>query len=104
MDKLPAVYIMSNKVQGTLYVGVTSNLVQRVWQHKHGVVTGFTARYHLHRLVYFEMLEDMYCAISREKQLKNWKRDWKIQLIESVNPQWNDLWEIIADGGAPSLR
>ena len=92
MPKFPSVYILSNKPQGVLYVGVTSDLVQRVWQHKNHGGTGFTARYNVKKLVYFEMLDDMYTAISREKQLKNWKREWKVELIEQSNPQWRDLW------------
>ncbi|GGB53212.1 endonuclease [Oceanisphaera marina] len=95
MPKSPAVYILTNKPDGTLYVGVTSDLVQRVWQHRNHEVCGFTSRYRLDKLVYFEMLDDMYTAISREKQLKNWKREWKIELIEQGNPQWRDLWDDI---------
>ncbi|WP_413641460.1 GIY-YIG nuclease family protein [Oceanisphaera sp. IT1-181] len=71
---------------------MTSNLIQRVWQHKNQQAAGFSARYNLKNLVYFEMVDDMYNALSREKQLKNWKRVWKIQLIEQSNPQWRDLW------------
>ena len=95
MNKHPTVYILTNKPWGTLYIGVTSDLVKRVWQHKNKILPGFTHRYNLHKLVYFEVLDDMYTAISREKQLKNWKREWKIQLIESHNPQWRDLWNEI---------
>ncbi|MGO1793458.1 MAG: GIY-YIG nuclease family protein [Oceanisphaera sp.] len=95
MYKSPAVYILTNRCQGTLYIGVTSNLIQRIWQHKNHQVAGFTQRYKLNHLVYFELLDDMYTAISREKQLKNWKRAWKIQLIEQANPQWQDLWQDI---------
>ncbi|MBT8439124.1 MAG: GIY-YIG nuclease family protein, partial [Gammaproteobacteria bacterium] len=78
MSKQPAVYILSNKRNGTLYVGVTSNLVQRVWQHKNNLVSGFTQKYNLHKLVFFEMLENMESAIQYEKQLKKWSRQWKI--------------------------
>ena len=92
MPKSPAIYILTNKPQGTLYIGVTSNLIQRIWQHKNHQAAGFSARYNLNNLVYFEMVEDMYSALSREKQLKNWQRAWKIQLIEQSNPQWRDLW------------
>jgi putative endonuclease len=95
MSKSPAVYILTNKPRGTLYIGVTSDLVKRVWQHKNQIVPGFTARYHLHKLVYFEALDDIYTALSREKQLKNWKREWKLQLVELSNPQWRDLWSEI---------
>jgi len=92
MLKQPAVYILASQPQGTLYIGVTSNLLQRIWQHKSGVMEGFTDRYEVDRLVYFEMHTDMTCAITREKQLKKWKRDWKIALIEKDNPDWRDLW------------
>ncbi|ART83925.1 hypothetical protein CBP31_03505 [Oceanisphaera profunda] len=92
MLKSPAVYILSNKPQGVLYIGVTSDLLQRVWQHRNHDIAGFTARYNVNKLVYFEMLSDMYSAISREKQLKNWRRAWKVELIEQSNPQWRDLW------------
>jgi len=92
MLKKPAVYILASQPHGTLYIGVTGNLLQRIWQHKSGVVEGFTDRYEVHRLVYFEMHTDMTGAITREKQLKKWKRDWKIALIEKDNPNWRDLW------------
>jgi len=90
--KLPAVYILASQKNGTLYVGVTSNLVQRVWQHKNEVVEGFTSRYHVHLLVYFELHADMLSAIAREKQIKKWNRAWKIRLIEEGNPEWKDLY------------
>jgi putative endonuclease len=95
--KTIAVYIMSNKKNGTLYIGVTSDLIKRVYQHKQNYSKkSFTAKYCLHRLVYFEIHSDMFYAIEREKQLKNWLRSWKIELIESQNPTWKDLWyEII---------
>jgi putative endonuclease len=83
---------MSNKRRGTLYVGVTSDLVRRVWQHKSHVVDGFTTRYGLNKLVYYERFSDMYGAIKREKSIKNWKRIWKIELIENSNPGWEDLY------------
>jgi putative endonuclease len=89
----PCVYIMTNKPQGTLYIGVTSNLIQRVWQHKSGVVDGFTKKYNLHHLVYYQLSGDMYAAITREKQLKNWRRQWKLNLINKFNPAWADLYE-----------
>jgi putative endonuclease len=92
MLKQPAVYILASQPRGTLYVGVSSNLIQRIWQHKSGVMEGFTERYEVDRLVYFEMHTDMTGAITREKQLKKWKRDWKIALIEKDNPDWRDLW------------
>ncbi|MBU3005772.1 GIY-YIG nuclease family protein [Paraglaciecola arctica] len=90
--KQPAVYILTNKKYGTLYIGVTSALVKRIWQHKNNIVEGFTAKYQLHNLVYFEIHTDMYTAISREKQLKKWRRSWKIDLIEKENINWNDLY------------
>ena len=80
--KQPCVYILSNHVRGTLYIGVTSDLMSRVWQHKHDLVDGFSKQYQLHLLVYFEVAETMLAAIAREKQLKKWNRAWKIELIE----------------------
>ena len=93
--KQPCMYILSNRYHGTLYVGVTSNLIQRVWQHKVKSVDGFTKKYDLDQLVYFEIFEDMYQAISREKQLKSGSRAKKIALIEAKNPQWFDLYDEI---------
>jgi putative endonuclease len=90
--KQPAIYILASRRHGTLYVGVTSHLVQRIWQHKNHVVQGFTADYNVHMLVYYELHAEMTAAIAREKQLKNWRRSWKIELIEKANPQWRDLW------------
>lgn len=92
MNKQPSVYILANKKNGTLYTGVTSNLIQRIWQHKNKQVEGFTEKYDVHQLVYFEMHEDMVAAITREKQIKKWNRQWKINLIEKSNQQWEDLW------------
>jgi len=77
---------------GTLYVGVTGDLVRRVWEHKQDLFEGFTAKYHIHQLVYFELHTDMAEAILREKRIKKWNRAWKIELIEKNNPEWNDLW------------
>lgn len=91
MAKQPAVYILASKRNGTLYIGVTSDLVKRVWEHTNDLVEGFTRRYAVHRLVYFELHETMLAAIQREKQLKKWNRTWKIELIEKLNPQWKDL-------------
>ena len=91
----PAVYILTSQRNGTLYVGVTSDLVSRVWQHKNNQAEGFTARYGIHLLVYHEQLDDMHAAITREKQIKKWNRTWKIRLIESFNPTWRDLWNEI---------
>ena len=86
---------MASKSNGTLYVGVTSNLLQRVYQHKNNLVEGFTKKYAVHNLVYFEQHLDMYAAITREKQIKKWNRQWKINLIQEQNPKWLDLWEEI---------
>lgn len=93
MEKQPAVYILASGYNGTLYIGVTSHLIQRVWQHKQDLVEGFTKKYGVHFLVYYEMHEEMGAAIQREKQLKKWNRQWKINLIEKINPAWKDLWE-----------
>ena len=92
MKKQAAVYIMANKRHGTLYVGVTSALRRRVWQHRNDELPGFTKRYAIHKLVYYELHGDMYTAIEREKRMKKWKRKYKINQIESLNPEWNDLW------------
>jgi putative endonuclease len=86
------VYIITNKLNGVLYVGVTSDLHSRVWQHKQRASPGFTRKYNLCKLVYFDILDDKYQAITREKQLKKWRRAWKIQLIEKHNPRWKDLY------------
>ena len=91
MAKQFFVYIMASRRNGTLYIGVTSNLAQRVWYHKQGVVEGFTRKYDVKMLVYFEPHETAESAITREKQLKKWERVWKIRLIEQSNPEWRDL-------------
>ena len=93
--KQPAVYILSINRNGTLYIGVTSDLVKRVWQHKNDVVEGFTKKYQVHHLVYFELYEDMEEAILREKRLKKWNRQWKLRLIEEANPEWKDRYDEI---------
>jgi putative endonuclease len=90
------VYILTNRRHGTLYVGITNDLVRRVYEHRIKAVPGFTRKYGLTRLVYFEIFEDPLAAIAREKQLKRWRRDWKITLIEEKNPGWDDLFEAIA--------
>ena len=95
VSKQPAVYILASKRNGTLYIGVTSDLVKRVWEHKNKMVEGFTKRYNVHRLVWYEMHESMESAITREKRIKEWKRAWKLELIESVNPDWLDLYRKI---------
>ena len=89
----PCVYLLASRRNGTLYVGVTSNLTQRVWQHKNGLVAGFTKRYGVHRLVWYEAHDTMDSAIAREKAIKEWKRRWKIELMEKLNPEWRDLYE-----------
>ena len=94
--KKPAVYILASKRNGTLYVGVTSNLRQRVWDHKNEVHAGFTKEHKIHLLVYVEEYGTMIEAITREKQLKKWNRAWKIDLIEKVNPAWRDLYDEIS--------
>ena len=89
--KQPAVYLLANKPYGTLYVGVTSNLIGRTWQHQNDLVDGFSKRYRLHSLVWYEQHESMLTAIEREKQIKKWNRDWKINLVQIKNPEWRDL-------------
>ncbi len=91
MAKRGYTYILATRKHGTLYIGVTSNLLRRVHQHKTGHHEGFTKRYSIHRLVYFEEFDDITDALYREKQLKKWNRSWKVELIESVNPNWRDL-------------
>ncbi|MCA1714544.1 MAG: GIY-YIG nuclease family protein [Gammaproteobacteria bacterium] len=88
----PCVYILASRWHGTLYVGVTSDLIKRVWEHKTDVVPGFTKRYRVHDLVWFEQHATMDTAIAREKTIKEWKRAWKIDLIEKDNPRWRDLY------------
>jgi putative endonuclease len=95
MIKKPAVYILASDRNGTLYIGVTSDLVKRVWEHKNNLVEGFTKRYRVHNLVWYELHESIYSAIEREKKMKEWKRAWKIRLIEENNPNWNDLYDSI---------
>lgn len=92
MTKQPCVYLMASRRNGTLYIGVTSDLVKRVWEHKNGVIDGFTKRYGVHLLVWYELHETMETAISRESALKAWKREWKLRLIEEQNPAWDDLY------------
>ena len=91
VSKQGFVYILASKRNGTLYVGVTSDLPHRIYQHKHGLADGFTKQYGVHRLVYVETFDDMDSAIQREKRLKRWRREWKIALIEKDNPRWLDL-------------
>lgn len=89
------VYILASKRNGTLYTGITSNLKKRIYEHKGGLVQGFTKRYNIKMLVFWEVLENVESAIRREKQLKNWKRDWRIRLIEKQNPEWKDLYRFL---------
>jgi len=91
----PTTYIMASEKRGTLYIGVTSNLIQRVWQHKQGIAEGFSQRYETKSLVYFEQHESIESAFLREKQMKKWRRQWKLNLIAEQNPDWDDLWESI---------
>jgi putative endonuclease len=90
--KNPCVYILASARNGTLYVGVTSDLIKRIWQHKNEFVDGFTKQYKTHLLVWFEQHEEMTSAIARKKALKKWRRDWKLKLIEAMNPDWRDLY------------
>jgi len=92
MEKQFYVYILANKRNGTLYLGVTSDLVKRVWQHKNNLTEGFTKKYGIKKLVYYEVYQDIVNAIEREKQLKKWKRLWKLELIEEKNAEWRDLY------------
>ena len=92
-EKQPAVYMLASKRNGTLYIGVTSNLIRRVWEHKNDLADGFTKKYQVHQLVWYELHETMDSAISREKAMKNWKRAWKISRIETINPDWKDLYQ-----------
>jgi putative endonuclease len=92
MTKSYFVYILASKKNGTLYTGVTGDLLKRVYQHKERLVPGFTSKYNVHMLVYYEKYSDICSAIEREKRLKKWNRQWKINLIESVNPDWKDLY------------
>ena len=91
MKKQPCVYLLASKCRGTLYTGVTSDLVKRVYEHRQHLVEGFTKRYEVDKLVWFEIHESMESAISREKAIKKWRRAWKVRMIEDRNPQWRDL-------------
>ncbi len=86
------VYILASKYNGTLYIGLTSDLIKRVWEHKNKFVVGFTAKYDVNQLVYYEIFSDIQVAAAREKRLKEWKRQWKIDLIQTMNPDWLDLY------------
>lgn len=102
--KYSYVYIMASKRNGTLYTGVTSDLVKRVWEHKNGVIEGFTKKYGIKMLVWYEVHEDIAAAIVREKQIKAWQRAWKLEMIENVNPQWRDLYDEITGQSDESER
>ena len=95
MAKQPCVYLLASRRNGTIYTGVTSNLPKRVWEHKNDLVEGFTRKYAVHTLVWYELHDTMETAIEREKAIKNWERAWKIQMIERENPDWRDLYEDI---------
>jgi putative endonuclease len=92
MSKIPCVYLLASRRNGTLYIGVTSDIVKRVWEHKNNMVEGFTKRYNVHDLVWYELHDNMESAIVREKAIKEWKRKWKLDLIEKENPKWKDLY------------
>ncbi|MET0103804.1 MAG: GIY-YIG nuclease family protein [Sedimenticola sp.] len=92
MERQPCVYLLASKRNGTLYTGVTSNLIKRIWQHKNNLADGFSRKYSVHTLVWFEQHATMESAIQREKAIKNWKRAWKIKTIEESNPSWRDLY------------
>ena len=94
----PAVYILASSRHGTLYTGVTANLISRVWLHRHDVVDGFSRQYQTHSLVWYEQHATMDAAITREKQIKKWYRAWKVRLIEEGNPAWLDLWPQLVEG------
>jgi putative endonuclease len=89
------VYILASQKNGTLYIGITSNLIKRIWEHRNNLVEGFTKKYNVHTLVYFEQTENVQSALLREKQLKKWKRGWKLKLIEKDNSKWKDLYNDI---------
>ena len=91
MERQPCVYMLASKRNGTLYTGVTSNLLKRVWEHKNNLVEGFTSKYGVHTLVWYELHDTMDSAIQREKAIKNWKRVWKLKVIEKMNSRWHDL-------------
>lgn len=91
------VYILANKPKKVLYVGITDDLVKRIGEHKNNIREGFTNKYNVHRLVYYEEIEDVQVAMAREKRLKRWNRQWKIELIENDNPEWNDLYGFICE-------
>ena len=95
MAKQPCVYLMASRRNGTLYVGVTSDLMKRAWEHKNGAVEGFTKRYSVHKLVWYEVHESMDSAIAREKAIKAWNRKCKLELVEKANPEWDDFYAML---------
>lgn len=97
MDKNYFVYIMASKPKGATYIGMTSDLSRRVYEHRLGLIDGYTKRFHIKKLVYYEIYDEVILAIEREKKLKKWRRDWKLALIEARNPQWNDLYPSLND-------
>ncbi len=97
MQKTYFVYILASKRNGTLYIGVTNDLARRIWEHREGLVPGFTKKHGVKRLVYFEVFEDVQAAIARETRLKKYKREWKINLIQKDNAEWDDLYETLHD-------
>ncbi len=101
MPKRGTVYILASRRNGTLYIGVTSDLPKRIWLHKQDMVEGFTKEHGVHRLVYVEEHDDIRDAITREKQLKKWNRAWKLRLINETNPGWRDLYDLLAGGSPP---
>jgi len=96
MDKQFYVYILASKRNGTLYIGMTSNLVKRIWEHKNDKINGFTKTYKIKMLVYFEAHNNVEIALTREKQIKKWSTAWKLRLIEEKNPSWNDLYDVVS--------
>ena len=97
MPKQFYIYILASKRDGTLYIGVTNDLARRVWEHRTDAANGFTKKYGVHRLVWYEVADTALAAITREKQLKKWNRAWKARLIEEMNPDWKDLYDEIAE-------
>ena len=98
MDKIYIVYILANKRNGTLYIGITSDILKRIWQHKEKIIQGFTKKYGVNNLVYYEIFKDPINAIKREKRIKKYKRKWKLDLIEKDNPEWRDLYDNLFSG------
>ena len=102
MKHIGFIYILTNSTNTTLYIGVTANLIKRIYEHKEKKVEGFTKKYNLTKLIYYEYFENIILAIKREKQLKNWKREWKIELIRKLNPEFKDLYQSLLDAESSS--